>query len=503
MKKDQVYIQVKSASGDKKEIRTDAGANLLEVLRANGSRIPAGCGGKGTCGKCKVRIEGKETLACLTEIKSDMAVEVLIQEDDFSIEVGYHTDQSAQAITGADIRQPCIAVDIGTTTVALQLLDASTGAIVRTSSFLNAQRQYGADVISRIQLSNEGGVDTLQAAIRDDLNKAISALCTESGIEVQQLAYICIAGNTTMMYLLLGLSCQSLGKYPFHPEFPVKEQYPSSEVLGDGTLTCPIYLLPWASAYVGGDITAGYLACCNGPKETALLIDMGTNGEMMLWSGEKIWCTSTAAGPAFEGGGITFGTGSIPGAISRVDILDNHQIVYETIGGAPAVGICGSGVLDIAAGVLLSGYIDDTGRMEDKYGKQGVEIAQGKNGQGIYFTQKDIRELQLAKSAIRAGVEILLQESGIAIEQLDTVYLAGGFGQKLRLESAVAIGLIPQSIADKAKPSGNSSLGGCVRACANLEQLKIAHKVAQTAEEVLLSTHKDFQNQFMEHMAFE
>jgi uncharacterized 2Fe-2S/4Fe-4S cluster protein (DUF4445 family) len=305
-----------------------------------------------------------------------------------------------------------------------------------------------------------------------------------------------------MMYLLLGLSCESLGQFPFKPEFSRKEQYTYSETFGGDDVNCPVYLLPWTSAYVGGDITAGYLACRDKADETILLIDMGTNGEMMLWSGEKTWCCSTAAGPAFEGGGITFGTGSIPGAISLLDFKDG-KFTYETIGQASPIGICGSGVLDASACMLTGGFIDETGRMDDKVAKSGVVLADSAGGTQILFTQKDVREVQLAKSAIRAGVEILLSEAGLTIPQVDAVYLAGGFGQKLRLTSAVAVGLLPAELAAKTRSIGNTSLGGCASICRDMGLMSDAKALAGRAQEVLLSAHKDFQDLFMDYMSFE
>jgi uncharacterized 2Fe-2S/4Fe-4S cluster protein (DUF4445 family) len=304
-----------------------------------------------------------------------------------------------------------------------------------------------------------------------------------------------------MMYLLLGHRCDSLGAYPFEPEFAVRERYTFSEAFGNDAFGCPVYIVPWVSAYVGGDITAGWLACRAGPDETALLIDMGTNGEMMLWSGDEVWCCSTAAGPAFEGGGIEYGTGSIPGAISKVELADG-KFVYETIGGANPVGICGSGVLDASACMLRGGYVDESGHMEDPYFNDGVVIAEGANGRKITFTQKDMREIQLAKSAIRAGVEIMLKVSGFSADKLDAVYLAGGFGQKLRLESAIEVGLLPEELREKTRTSGNSSLGGCAKICRDMKLMDDAYALTKKTKETQLNLHPDFQDLFMEHMMF-
>lgn len=498
---DTANIKVIAASGGEMDVTTRAGANLLDVLRVNDVSIAANCGGRGTCGKCVVQIGGADRLACRTEVADGMLVKVASAEDSFVILEDYASgERSSDAIENLD--DLSVAVDIGTTTVVLQLIDSKSGRAASTRSFLNPQRQYGEDVISRIQYANEGGLASLRDAIRSSLLGSVKSLCADAGVEPGRLRHICIAGNTTMMYLLLGYACDSLGVFPFEPAFPRHERYTPDEIFGTGDIReCPVYLLPWVSAYVGGDIAAGYLDCRAREGETAFLIDMGTNGEMMLWHKDRVFCCSTAAGPAFEGGGITYGTGSIPGAISKIDLADGSY-VCETIGGAAPVGICGSGVLDAAACLLRAGIVDETGRMDDQYFDDGVVIAARENKKPILFTQKDVRELQLAKSAIRAGIEILMSEAGLSVSELDSVYLAGGFGQKLRIESAVEVGILTEAMAQKVRSAGNTSLGGCVRVCRDLTLLGDAAELTKKTKEMPLSTHPDFQDLFMDNMAF-
>jgi uncharacterized 2Fe-2S/4Fe-4S cluster protein (DUF4445 family) len=501
MKSDTAKIEIINARGGNLYIETKAGANLLDVLRGNDVSVASNCGGRGTCGKCAVRVGGEDFLACRTDVTDGMRIEIPSVEDSFVILEGYASGEVLAdiALNPDDL---CVAVDIGTTTVVSQIIDLTSGRPAKTRSFLNPQRRYGEDVISRIQYANEGGLNVLRDAIRSSLMEAVNSLCSDAGIGPERLRHICIAGNTTMMYLLLGYPCDSLGTFPFEPAFPYKKRYAFDEVFGDDICEFPVYLLPWVSAYVGGDITAGYLDCRANDGETAFLIDMGTNGEMMLWHENRVFCCSTAAGPAFEGGGITFGTGSIPGAISKVDLADGSYIC-ETIGGIEPVGICGSGVLDASACLLRAGIVDETGRMSDGYFNDGVVIAARKNKKPITFTQKDVRELQLAKSAIRAGIEILLSEAGISISDLGSVYLAGGFGQKLRVDSAADIGLLPGEMAPKVRSAGNTSLGGCVRVCKNLALLGDIEQLAKKTKEMPLSTHPDFQDLFMDNMAFD
>jgi uncharacterized 2Fe-2S/4Fe-4S cluster protein (DUF4445 family) len=498
MRDDAVAVKVKTAMGER-SVEAATGANLLDVLRANDIPIAASCGGRGTCGKCGVIIGGARKLACETKVASEMCVEIETEENSFAIVTDYAGKAGGETAGGCS--RPCAAIDVGTTTVVLQLIDASAGRVVGTRSFLNGQRIYGEDVVTRIKYAGEGGLDTLNRAVRSGVLSALGALCADAGVDRDRLEYICAAGNTTMMYLLLNYRCDSLGAYPFEPEFAVKERYTFQEAFGSDAFSCPVYIVPWVSAYVGGDITAGYLACCAGPDETALLIDMGTNGEMMLWSKDSVWCCSTAAGPAFEGGGIECGTGSIPGAISKVDLADG-KFICETIGGASPVGICGSGVLDVSACMLKGKYVDESGRMDNLYFNDGVVIAEGAGGRKIIFTQKDMREIQLAKSAIRAGVEIMLKVSEFSAGRIDTVYLAGGFGQKLRLESAVEIGLLPEELREKTRTSGNSSLGGCVKICRDMKTMDAAYALAKKAREVQLNLHPDFQDLFVEYMMF-
>jgi uncharacterized 2Fe-2S/4Fe-4S cluster protein (DUF4445 family) len=498
MRDDITGFKVRTALGDR-DVEAVRGANLLDALRANDIPIAANCGGRGTCGKCGVIIDGVRKLACESVVEPGIFVEVEVEENSFVIVTDYGDKIDGGAVS--ECKRPCVAIDIGTTTVVLQLIDAEDGRVAGTRSFLNGQRIYGEDVVTRIKYAGEDGLDTLNRTIRRGLLSAIDELCADAGISHDRLEFICVAGNTTMMYLLLGYRCESLGVYPFEPEFDVKKSYTFEEAFGSDSYGCPVYLIPWVSANVGGDITAGYLACCAGPDETALLIDMGTNGEMMLWSGEKVWCCSTAAGPAFEGGKIEYGTGSIPGAISKV-VLEDGKFIYETIGGASPVGICGSGVLDAAACMLDGEFVDDSGLMDDEYFDDGVVIAEGANGRKIIFSQKDVRELQLAKSAIRAGVEIMLKVSGFSPDDIDAVYLAGGFGQKLRLESAVRIGLIPEALKEKTRTTGNSSLGGCVKVCRDMKLMDAAYALTTKTTEMQLNLHPDFQDLFAEHMMF-
>jgi uncharacterized 2Fe-2S/4Fe-4S cluster protein (DUF4445 family) len=308
-----------------------------------------------------------------------------------------------------------------------------------------------------------------------------------------------VAGNTTMFHLLRNLPCDSLGVYPFTPVTVEMANFTFGALFGEGLLNCPVTLLPGVSAFVGADITAG-IVFCGGLSETRprLLIDLGTNGEMALFSKNRVIVTSTAAGPAFEAGNISCGTGSIPGAIAKVRYI-NGGFTYETLNNQPPAGLCGTGVVDTSAQLIKYKLANETGLLSDIYFTDGVPIAPEA---GIRFTQKDMREIQLAKSAVRSGIEVLLGSAGIGYEDLGPVYLAGGFGYKIDLESAEILGIFPATLRRKLTAVGNSALGGCSCVLANPAAEQEIQVIAAMAEEINLSADPRFNELFMEHMLF-
>jgi uncharacterized 2Fe-2S/4Fe-4S cluster protein (DUF4445 family) len=353
-----------------------------------------------------------------------------------------------------------LAIDIGTTTLVLSVVDLRSGKVLKTHSLLNSQRQYGADVISRIQFGTGEQFNILRACILTDLLKGIALFAAEIRDDI---VHVAIAGNTTMLHFLQGLSVESLGSYPFQPVTIDWQEYSFVELFSDHSLCCPVTILPGVSAFVGADIVAGLLhSGFASTEKKVLLIDVGTNGEIAVGNREKIVCLAAAAGPAFEGANITCGTGSVAGAISDFDIIEG-KVIYSTIEEVEPLGICGSGVLDIVAACLREQVIDVTGRFDfARYSEGLLPVAHRQNGDVIAFTQKDVREVQLAKSAIRSGLDIVLKHYGTTYDELDAVYLAGGFGAFLRVESAVLIGLFPAALQSKIKQVGNSSLGGAI-----------------------------------------
>ena len=505
---------------------------ILDTLQKK-HRYTAICGKKGLCGKCKIRVlkgtveptaedrtfftekelqEGWR-LSCRAYPQTDCEIELSFGEGDFEVVTwGKEPAESKyQSLKQNTVEQTYgIAVDIGTTTLAAQLVDIVTGEVKSTAVSLNHQRAYGADVISRIQASNQGKQKELQASIQKDLQAIFIELLKKFQIKKEQLKKIFISGNTTMGHLLMGYSCEELGRIPFKPVTLEKIQGSAREILGENigesgispeTKTC---LLPGISAFVGADILSG-MVCCGfaESEEVNLFLDLGTNGEMALGCKDRILVTSTAAGPAFEGGNIRWGKGSVPGAICRVQIGTDGFPKVETIGGHPPIGICGTGVIEIAAELLTHEWMDETGRLVSEYAETGYPLAKTQMGKDIVFTQKDIRELQMAKAAVRAGMDILLEKYGISYEQIAQVYLAGGFGYQVNKEKASLIGLLPVQLLDRITVVGNSSLTGAKISLLKKNTQMRMEQIRSVCQEVSLARETNFQERFVDAMYFE
>lgn len=347
-----------------------------------------------------------------------------------------------------------IAADIGTTSVILALVDLSSGRILARHSFLNPQRSYGPDVISRIFAAGNGVLPELRLMITSSVANGIAKLLEARNISPKHIIDMTVAGNTAMTYLMLGLPCESLGVSPFKPAYELADSYDFKGVFGsDLDISCPVRITTWLAAFVGGDITAGLLHVLEDKKNRLLLIDLGTNGEMALYNKGGLIITSTAAGPAFEGG--------------------SHD------GGA-------SGAIFDLAELLRGGYVDETGLLDE-------------NAPAV-FTQKEIRDLQLAKSAIRSGLEILLEASGLQYEMLEAVYLAGGIGKAMDINAAIRIGLLPG--ADNVRAVGNAALGGAVRMLLEQESINRALELKAAACEINLANHPRFNGYFMDYIGF-
>lgn len=410
------------------------------------------------------------------------------------------------------------AIDIGTTTLVIYLVDLTTGDVQDTFSALNAQKSFGADVISRIAYASKSGTNRKHAkeVIVGQIEQGILTLVADNAIDAEQILQITIAGNTTMLHLLVGADTSGIAASPFIPVFTEMITCRSEELGMKTLIDVKVELLPSVAAYVGADITAGiHVSGIHKHATPSLLLDIGTNGEMALGIDGKIICCSTAAGPAFEGANITCGTGGIQGAIDTVTVTE-EGLSYTTIGNRKPVGICGSGIIDAVAQLLRQGLIDYTGRLlgtgetthpniQDIDGESVVLLASAEasgSGTDIILTQKDIREVQLAKSAIAAGVRTLIEDAGISEEQIEHLYMAGGFGSFIAPESAGTIGLIPNRLVARTIAIGNSSGEGAIRFCCWRDHaLDILH-IAQKCSYIELSAHRKFQEFYIEEMFF-
>ncbi|MDR3037412.1 MAG: ASKHA domain-containing protein [Coriobacteriales bacterium] len=485
-------------------VKADCGDNLLELIREAGIGLDASCGGVGRCGKCRVVIDGVDHLACTTHVVRDLEVLIPAEQtnEGYAILVDHESagERSAGGTQG-DTRTYAIAIDIGTTTVVGKLIDLATGREHASFAQLNTQIPYGADVVSRIDASLDDA-STLSNLLTGQIDKAVASLLAEHRIDKNDVRKLVLAGNTTMSYLLLGLPCRSLGLAPFKPAFVLKDAYAYRDVFHTDTLYCNCEVVPYISAFVGGDITSGLVALRG--EDDFILMDMGTNGELVFKRGERLICTATATGPAFEGGTIECGCGSTRGAISAL-AYEGGGFRYQTIGAAPASGICGSGILDLMAILVREGMVDKTGFLTDALGDERgrIVLTPGSPETGntpVFFTQKDVRQYQLAKGAVRAGLEVLMHEMGG--DPPSKVFLAGGFGQNLNPESALATGLLPKDFRGRVTPIGNSSLSGAVKLCLNASAREDVATLQTAGEEINLATHRRFNDLFMESMSF-
>lgn len=406
-----------------------------------------------------------------------------------------------------------MAVDIGTTTVVAYYYDLTTGALLDTQSALNPQRAFGADVISRIGAAKESqGLAQQTQAILSLLQDMTSAFARNTGLNPDRLYHITIAANTTMLHLLCGLDPSGIAAAPFISADLLGWDLSVARLgLGFGCPDGKVSLLPCISSYVGADITAGMVSCgLEQAGEKAVYLDVGTNGEMAYRGKEGLLCCSTAAGPAFEGAHIRCGTGGIPGAVSRV-WLEEGELRYETIGGQPAVGICGSGLIDAVAVLLQIGAVDETGRLLDEDELEAPwsgRIDEEGNfllvpEQGILLTQQDLREVQLAKAAICAGIDTLLHASGETAETLSRILIAGGFGAHIDPDSAVAIGLLPPEAKGRVQAIGNAAGAGAAAALLSRQALSRMLALPAQCRYLELSGDGFFQEAYVERMMFD
>lgn len=497
-----------------------AGKKLSDYLAGVGAMVQADCGGKGTCGKCKVKV-----LSGFFYKDSKLSEQLLPDEDGYilsckafcpAIETEVYVpfsqgsgltdfrkiteDRDAIVAVPFDADYYACALDIGTTTLACALVHVSGGEtnVVSSVSRHNPQKNFGADVLSRISSASSGNLTLMQKLILDASAQMIAEL-TNSFSDTFCLKKLVVTGNTTMLHLFCGVSPEKMGAYPFAPEFTDMKYFKGSDL---NLAAEEVFLLPSISAFIGSDIVSGVLLTdILSENEPTALIDIGTNGEMILFTGKnngnKLYAASAAAGPALEGAGISSGVGGISGAVCSVTFVGNMP-VCKTIDNKPALGICGSGLLDLIAGLRRLGYIDDTGYMD--CGE--FAYARTENGSALTITQQDVRAFQLAKSAIRAGFEALCDEAGISLCNLHKIYIAGGLGFYMNTDSAMATGLLDPALRGKFVNIGNSALGGAVRFAGFAGTINEINNITTLCKIIDLTRSEKFNNCFVEYMEF-
>lgn len=467
-------------------IEADHGGNLLQVLRCAGVRMDAPCGGNGRCGKCRVLVDGAEQLACQTTVCQDMTV-TLPQELPMKILAQGAYDPAANG------KGYALAFDIGTTTLAGFLM--FDGRQIGQVSRPNPQAAFGADVVSRIQGALKGHMDRLTGLIREALTEITLELCQEAAIAAEEIKTVCIVGNPAMQQIFLGILPDNLAKIPFSPILTQGETRAARDYL-PCCKKAKLLIVPNISGFVGADTVACVLATKLDQEEVlTLLVDIGTNGEMVLGNRHRMVACSTAAGPALEGANISCGMTARPGAIDHV-WLEDEKFQWSVIGGGQATGICGSGLVDAVAAALDAGMLNQRGKILTESGV--IPLAGD-----LFLTQEDIRQVQLAKGAIAAGIRLMAAHLSVPLEEIRQVYLAGAFGSFLRKASACRIGLLPPVLEEKIQAVGNGAGSGAQWIAADEGMLARAQQIREQTEHLDLATLPRFPREFAKMMMFE
>jgi len=546
-----------------KSVTVESGTTILEAARKIGVIIESPCNAVGVCGKCKVKVvsgnlediiqDGKHhlseeekaqgfVLACQAKVMADVNIEVKPKDLNKTLQILNHGESfdieldsfikkeykdnkktyiyAGEKIIGEEAGDTTefnygVVVDIGTTTLVATLVNINTGEELHSVSALNPQSIYAQDVLSRIKFaSDEKGLSVMYSEIRKELNDMIEKNAKESGIDKKYIYEVIFSGNTCMIHLAANVNPYSLGKYPYTPKLRGGDYLSSEDHKLNISHRGLIYLPPIISSYVGPDITSGILATrLQDRKGTTLFVDIGTNGEMVIARDGKLSATSTAAGPAFEGMNITYGMRAEKGAIEYFNIEEDGSIEIKTIEEVAAIGICGSGLMDIVGELVRNKVIGKNGRFakaEDSDlpetlrkrltkvdGKAAFEVAEG-----IFLTQKDIRQVQLAKGAVRAGIEFLMNSKKVAADEVDKIQIAGSFGYHLRAKSLINIGLLPKEFEGKIDFVGNTSKSGGHALLLNKKYRSEMENIVKEIEVVELSNGENFDKIFIKSLSF-
>ena len=522
------------------------GQTIMAAAASQSIDLRSDCGGKGKCGKCQVVVTPSEHLSAVTDSEGGMLTADLLESgsrlacqariegplsiviDESNLDPGEVLGKDLDGMTVSDPKSPRpkagagngslgLAIDIGTTTLALYLCDLQSGEVIHSVAEANPQRRYGEDVISRIAHANDRqhGLEELRVAIVEAANRLIALSLQHTGLAGKEIRKVSVAGNTTMQHIFAGLHPRILGIAPYMPESSSARLYRAIDLGLALEEQCEVYLFPVISGFVGGDTVGAILS--DKPHlrdEITLLIDIGTNGEVVLGNKDKIWVTSCATGPALEGAHISCGMRASAGAIDKVFIDPaTYRVDYEQIGSDAAAsprGLCGSGIVDAVAEMLRAGLILPTGRLceglpgvivdQDGIGRQFVIVDLSPH-KPIVLTLADIRQVQLAKSALYTGVTMLMEKAGI--DRFDRLVLTGAFGARFNWRNGVAIGMLPEMSREAEVVLIENGAGqGALLALQNESLREEAQNVAESAHLLELAGSAAFAREFTRNTAF-
>ncbi len=502
-----------------KKINVPFGTFISEAAKQAGVFIDSPCGGNGTCKKCAVIFEAngetKTLLACQTKVSSDCTVRLQEQSNVRTLNDG-SSRYAAFAPYGEvrkDIDGACFAAfDLGTTTIVCYLLDAASGNQLAVSGIQNPQSAFGADVIARATYALENDYQPLRESVQKALNDLLQTVCNQAGRNTQSVVLASVVGNTVMHHLLLGYPVDSLVRAPYRPYKSDRLLLPARALNLHAHNSC-VVLIP---AIIGGFVGADTIACLTATafdslQEPTLMLDVGTNGELALTDGTRCVSCSTAAGPAFEGANISCGMRASAGAIEHAWFVGD-ELQIAVIGDAEPKGICGSGLIELAAALVKSGIIEESGRFssDDRFKDRFTTVADGMKAfivadgcTQVVLTQKDVRELQLGKAAMRAGIETLLDELSLTPEQVKRTLLAGAFGSHLSAEALCDIGLLPPALADGVESIGNAAGEGAKLYLKNFALFEQTALLAKQTDYIELTMSSEFTDRYVDAMTFE
>lgn len=512
------------------------GATILKAAGRAGLILNAVCGGVGTCGKCMVEIEanGQKVLACQHRVKRDLEIIVPPQARFFEPRILAHGMDRGITIGPAirkkfpEFRDPAagmfgVALDLGTTTVVANLVDLADGSCKATAAAVNPQTSWGDDVISRIaHAQTEDGLEELHGAIIERVGSLIDELCKEADITPWDICEVVAVGNTTMNHLFLKFPVKQLGQAPYKAYSVEAHDRDAGHLNLNMNPLGNVHTVENIASFVGSDTVAAALALgMDTTERMTLVVDIGTNGELLLGTKDKMYAASCAAGPAFEGARISCGSRAVAGAIEQIIVADN-DIELEVIGDCAPRSICGSGLIDAVAVLLNLGMVDRSGgfvgpgkvkeglakklsaRLVKHDGQRAFVLAYNKDNDNdpVILTQQDVRETQLAKGALRAGLQLLQKKAGIEDKDIEQILLAGAFGNYIRRQSALRIGLLPDVGVEKIHFVGNAAVVGARMVLVSMRCRRLCGKLVKKIEYVETAGDPHFRELFAEALLF-